>query len=152
MKPAAWRSTGAHYPYTTTLTPRFADMDIVGHLNNIALAECHEEARVRFLCHLMGEDFLFRARPYRLLVARASYDYLSEAHYPQPLEMRVGVETIGKTSFQLALASFQEGRCVGLATVTGVAVGPEGPLPLPQELQDAFAHYRLQHPEEEDRR
>ena len=85
-------------------------------------------------------------------MARASYDYLSEAHYPQPLEMRVGVETIGKTSFQLALASFQEGRCVGLATVTGVAVGPEGPLPLPQELQDAFAHYRLQHPEEEDRR
>lgn len=141
MKPAAWRSDATRYPFAFSITPRFADMDIVGHLNNIAVAEFHEEARVRFLCHLFGEDFLFRKRPYRLLVARASYDYLREAHYPEPLESRVGVLKIGNTSFELALALFQEGWCVGLSDVVGVAVADGGAVPLPEELRHGFQQY-----------
>ncbi len=146
MKPAAWRSDPNRYGFSMTLTPRFADMDIVGHLNNIAIAEFHEEARVRFLCHLFGEDFLFRERPYRLLVARAAYDYLREAHYPEPLEARVGVLRIGHRSFELALSLFQMGQCVGLSEVIGVAVdarGEQGATPLPDELRRGFERYLI---------
>ncbi len=143
MKPAAWRSDAARYPFTLPLVPRFADMDIVGHINNIAVAEFHEEARVRFLCHLFGDDFLFRERPYRLLVARAAYDYLREAHYPQPLEARVGVLRIGHTSFELALALFQQGHCVSLSEVVGVAVKDQEPTPLPEELRRGFLQHMI---------
>ncbi|MEN9357059.1 MAG: hypothetical protein RL695_1230 [Pseudomonadota bacterium] len=131
------------YPFSMTIAPRFADMDILRHLNNLALAECHEEARVRFLCTLFGEDFLFRQRPYRLLVAHAGYDYLHEAHYPLPLEARVAIARLGNTSFDLALALFQEGRCVCLCDVTGVAVNEAGPTPLPAELLAGFRQYLL---------
>mgnify|MGYP000954870467 FL=1 len=137
------RLDAARYPFAMTVAPRFADMDILKHLNNLALAEFHEEARVRFLCALFGDDFLFRKRPYRLLVARATYDYLREAHYPQPLEARVGVARLGNTSFELALALFQEGQCVCLCDVIGVAVDDAGPTPLTDELRAGFEKHLL---------
>lgn len=124
-----------HYPFGLVVVPRFADMDMLRHINNLALAEYHEEARVRFLSEIFGEDLLFRKRNYRLLVAKASYDYLHEAHYPQPLEARVGVARIGNSSFELALALFQEGRCVCLADVVAVHVTDDGPAPLLAELR-----------------
>ena len=96
------------YPFGMIVVPRFADM---------------------------GNDLLFRKRNYRLLVAKASYDYLHEAHYPQPLEARVGVVHIGNSSFELALALFQEGRCVCLADVVAVHVTDNGPAPLLAELK-----------------
>lgn len=137
------RLAADNYPFSITIAPRFADMDILRHLNNLALAECHEEARVRFLCTLFGEDFLFRKRPYRLLIAHAGYDYLHEAHYPLPLKAHVAISRLGHTSFDLALALFQEGRCVCLCDVTGVVVNENGPTSLPDELMIAFRQHLL---------
>ena len=143
MKHDPLRIEAERYPFAMTVTPRFADMDILKHINNLSLAEYHEEARVRFLTTLFGDDFLFRKRSYRLLVARATYDYLREAHYPHPLEARVGVARIGNTSFELALALFQNGHCVCLCDVIGVAADENGPTPLPAELRAEFEKFLL---------
>ncbi|SMB22018.1 conserved protein of unknown function [Sterolibacterium denitrificans] len=110
------------YPFAMDIVPRYADMDILRHINNLSLAEYHEEARTRFLMTLFGEDFLFRKREYRLLPVRTTYDYLREAHYPQPLEARAGVARIGNSSFEVAMALFQNEQCVCLATAVTVQV------------------------------
>ncbi|WP_186453809.1 acyl-CoA thioesterase [Denitratisoma sp. DHT3] len=129
------RLAAGAYPFAMTVEPRFADMDIVKHINNLAVAEYYEEARVRFLMEVLGEDFLFRAREFRLLVARASYDYLHEARYPTPLEVRAGIARLGRSSFDLAMALFQDERCIGLADVVKVHLVAGKPAPLPAELR-----------------
>ncbi|MBP9712739.1 MAG: acyl-CoA thioesterase [Sterolibacterium sp.] len=123
------------YPFAMTIAPRFADMDILRHLNHLALAEFHEEARTRFFMTLLGEDFLFRKREYRLLPVCTTYDYLHEAHYPQLLEACAGVAHIGHTSFTVAMALFQSGRCVCLSNAVTVHVTVDGASPLPAELR-----------------
>ncbi|MBV2234846.1 MAG: acyl-CoA thioesterase [Sterolibacterium sp.] len=112
----------ASYPFAMTIVPRYADMDILRHINNLALAEYHEEARTRFLMTLFGEDFLFRKREYRLLPVRTTYDYLREAHYPLSLLACAGVAHIGRSSFEVAMALFQDDHCVCLATAITVQV------------------------------
>lgn len=139
----ALRLSAHNYPFALPLMPRFADMDLLKHINNLALAEYHEEARVRFLAGIFGENFLFTKRDFRLLVARASYDYLHEAHYPQPLEARVGVVRVGNSSFELALALFQNEACVCLAEVVMVHVTDSGATPLPTMLVEALEARRL---------
>ena len=136
MKYDPIRLDAERYPFVLPVAPRFADMDILKHINNLSLAEYHEEARVRFLAELFGSNFLFGKRNYRLLVAKAGYDYLREAYYPQPLEARVAVARIGNSSFDLALALFQDGACVCLCDVVAVHVTDDGPAPLPAELKD----------------
>ena len=135
MKYDPIRLEADRYPFVLPVEPRFADMDMLKHINNLSLAEYHEEARVRFLMGLFGNDFLFTKRAYRLLVAKAGYDYLREAYYPQPVEARVAVARIGNSSFDLALALFQEGKCVSLCDVVAVHVTDDGPAPMPDELR-----------------
>ncbi len=137
------RLDAARYPFAMTVAPRFADMDILKHINNLALAEYHEEARTRFVTKVFGDDFLFRARDYRLLVARASYDYLREAHYPQPLEACAGLAHIGNASYEIAMALFQGGHCVCLADVVTVCVTANGATRLPDDLRAALEPWGL---------
>ena len=133
----------ASYPFTMTVAPRFADMDILKHINNLSLAEYHEEARTRFVTKVFGDDFLFRERDYRLLGARASYDYLREAHYPQPLEACAGLARIGNSSYEIAMALFQDGQCVCLADVVTVCVTAQGATRLSDGLRAALQPWRL---------
>ena len=52
----------ASYPFTMTVAPRFADMDILKHINNLSLAEYHEEARTRdqSMSSLRGSSIILR--------------------------------------------------------------------------------------------
>ena len=70
MKYDPIRLDAERYPFVLPVAPRFADMDILKHINNLSLAEYHEEARVRFLAELFGSNFLCRGRPYRQFLFR----------------------------------------------------------------------------------
>jgi acyl-CoA thioester hydrolase len=45
-KPESWRLDPASYPTHVEMQTRFQDMDINGHLNNVAFAVLFENARV----------------------------------------------------------------------------------------------------------
>ena len=45
-KPESWRLDAASYPVAIELQTRFQDMDINGHLNNVAFAALFESGRV----------------------------------------------------------------------------------------------------------
>lgn len=126
------------YPFAMSIEPRYADMDIVRHINNLALAEYHEEARTRFFMTLFGDDFLFRKREHRLLPVRTIYEYLHEAHYPLPLQACAGVAHIGNSSFTVAMALFQNAQCVCLANVVTVQVQDGKSLALTSTQRDCL--------------
>lgn len=128
----------ASYPFVLQQIPRYADLDILQQLSTLALGRYLEEVRIRFLLDRLGEDFLYRPRDYRLLVAHAHYSYLHAACYDRPVKAAVGVTHLGRSSFELAMALFQEATCVCLAEVTGVVVNHQGAMNLPAEIRETF--------------
>lgn len=111
---------------------RFADMDVNGHLNNVAITRFFEETRIRFNWALFAENLPERPR---FLVGHVAVDFLAEGRYPAPVTMAYAVAEIGRSSFRSAKAMFQDGRCVALCDTVLVHRGPDGPAPLPDLLR-----------------
>ena len=87
------------YRFWCEVTTRFADIDELGHLNNLAAAVYCETARVEF------REMLYRrhetAQGVGFLVVRTSVDYHVQAHYPGAVEVGTTVIRIGRTSYTL---------------------------------------------------
>ncbi len=128
MKPEAARLLESAYPEFIRITTRFGDMDINGHLNNVAFAQFFEDARVTFNRTLIFEGDIHPAkRDYRVLVASVEIAYVREGYYGPDVTVGVGVKRIGRSSFELGAAVFQDGHCLAVHDSTivykGVAEG-----------------------------
>ena len=137
MKPPPERLLLATYPFATELVPRFGDMDVQGHLNNVALAGLYEEARVRFVSSL----FQLHARPdgQRPVLAEAAIRYLAEGRYPGRLVAAAGLLRLGRTSYVIGQAMFQNTACIGTADIVIVWTEAGRPCPIPETLREALA-------------
>lgn len=123
------------------LPTRFGDMDANHHLNNVAIAQLFEEARVQF--NSATARALGGTRP-RFMVAHVGIDYLAEAHYPAPVALHLGVAHIGNSSFTMAMAAFQDDRCFALCDSVLVVRGPDGgAAPLPPALRERLEAHLL---------
>lgn len=132
MKADPRRRDLASYPASLALETRFGDMDVNGHLNNVAFARLFEETRVRF--NRAGP--LVTGRPSSFVVAHVAIDYLAEGNYPAPVTIGYAIARIGSSSFTVAMAAFQEGTCIALCDSVLVHRDPAtGPAPLPDALR-----------------
>jgi acyl-CoA thioester hydrolase len=140
MKPHPYRLELAAYPFSIELQTRFGDLDVLGHLNNSALARLYEEARSRFgMAHLRDiRQPASGPRDWWSLVANLNISYLGEARYPAPVTMANGVGRVGNTSYVIEQALFQEGRCLGICDCTLVIVSKQTrkSTPLPDILRE----------------
>ncbi len=120
-KPESWRFNPASYPVTLECETRFQDIDINGHLNNVAFAALFENARVR-LNHDAGIRE-HRSADQRTLVAAVEINYLGEGRFMKPVMIASGVGHIGTSSWQVVQAMFQNGQCI--ATCDTIIVSRE---------------------------
>ena len=60
-------------------------------------------------------------------------DYVRQAHYPGRIEIGTAIERIGNTSYSMAQAAFQDGKCFALAQATLVKAMHGTPTPLTDE-------------------
>lgn len=114
LKAEAWRLDAAAYPRCLTLHPRYGDMDVNAHLNNVAIARLFEEARVQTLSALRGQP-VGSGDPSSMMIVHVGIDYLLEGTYPEPIDAGLAVTEIGRTSFRLGLALFQRAQAIALA-------------------------------------
>lgn len=123
----------SRYPFTCTIEPRFGDLDVNMHVNNVAMAGILEDARVRF-----GRQTDYRSMMpgSTTMVASIAIEYLGEAIYPDPIHAATALERIGRTSQQIIQIVTQNGKPLVFARTVLVMVGPYGPVPFPE----AFAH------------
>ena len=91
-RPDPWRLDPAAYPYSDTIQTRFADLDVLGHINNVAMVALFETGRTRFN-HAAG---LTKWRKPRWLVAAQEVNYLAEGNYPADVTMTHGIGRIGE--------------------------------------------------------
>lgn len=128
---------------------RWADMDSFGHVNNACYFTFCESARIRYFEEIgMGEFAPAFAgdeavdgedeRPGPAL-AQASLDFRAQVHYPARLEASARATRIGRSSFALDYAIFEEGRDEPVAEGTSVVVWIDYAVgksrPLPEELR-----------------
>ncbi len=139
-RPKTWQLIAANYPVSVVMQTRFQDIDPNRHLNNVAFAAMFENARVRLNRSL--RPWADRPKNERSMVASVAINYLREGHYPDDVEVSSGVSKIGRSSYVIAQAMFQNGQCI--ATCESVIVcrtDGEG-RPLRQEVVDELEKMR----------
>jgi acyl-CoA thioester hydrolase len=128
----------ARYPQRLEIPTRFADIDINGHINNVAMAAVFEDARVRFVRGLGLADMGVRA-----VLGAVYIDYVAEAHYPAPFEVAVGVAAIGGASWTISEVALQGGAVRALCRATLVSIEGGKSRPLPEQLRAVLERARL---------
>ena len=108
MEVGSWKLCGCLYNHGShmnvifrhRLDVRFRDCDPMGHANNAVYLTYLEQARFAHWREVWGFDFerLPKDTP-GVILARAEIDYRVPAKYGDVLEIRIGLEKIGRTSF-----------------------------------------------------
>jgi acyl-CoA thioester hydrolase len=139
-KPERWRLNPASYPVHQTANTRFQDMDINGHLNNVAFVALFEHGRVRL--NRATRPISERPDGERTMIANVTIDYLGEGNFPDDVMVASGIGHIGTSSWVIEQAIFQNGNCI--ATCNSVIVCREGGTakPLRSELREALEAIR----------
>lgn len=129
------RLDAGRYPFKVRILARYADVDPLWHINNVALAQYYEEARVSATMKIMGGQRIPTPSGERILIAHQSIDYLREGSYPGTLDIGVGVLRIGNSSYTYGMAMFQEALCVSVSEAVLVFADASGPARLPDEYR-----------------
>jgi acyl-CoA thioester hydrolase len=109
-RPEPWRLLPDVYPIQLEMQTRFQDMDVNGHLNNVAFAALFENGRVRL--HRDARPWEERPGNERTMVANVNINYIGEGRFPDPVIVCSGVGRIGKSSWVIEQAMFQNGVCI----------------------------------------
>ena len=130
----------ARYPFSCTIDPRFGDLDLNMHINNVAMAGMIEDGRVRFQ-HSIGCRDLLANLP--SMVASLQVDYLDEGRYPDPVRVHSAIEEIGRTSHRVVSLVGQGDSPICFARTTIVTLSAGSPCPLPESFRDAMTPWML---------
>lgn len=134
-RPAPWQLRPESYPFSHLTETRFADLDILGHINNVSMAGLFEHGRGMFNHAIEVER---RAAGQRWLIARVELNYIREAHFPEHVAIASGIARIGNSSWDIASAAFQAGECKAVCITTIVLTGDNGPTAITPELRQEF--------------
>jgi acyl-CoA thioester hydrolase len=134
------------YPLKVRILARYADVDPLWHINNVAVAQYYEEARVSATMMVMGGKRIPTPTGERILIAHQSIDYLREGTYPGALEVGVGVLRIGRSSYRYGMAMFQDGACISVSEAVLVFADAHGPAALPEEYRQRLEGWLIAAP------
>jgi acyl-CoA thioester hydrolase len=144
MRAAGARLIPTAHPFVTEIGTRYADLDPLGHINNVALASIIEDARERF-CFDLGVMTLAADHSvaifggYRMVVAAAHYEYLAESFHPFPISVHCATLKVGRTSWTTTQLAVQGGRAIGTCETVTAFTGEGNPkeieAPLRQMLE-----------------
>ena len=138
-RPDPWRLLPASYPHHAAVQTRFQDLDVLGHINNVAWAALFETGRVKFN-HAIG---LAGRREHRRLVANVEINYLAEGHFPDDVEVATGIGDIGMRSWRILSAAFQNGRALATCDVTIVMSNETGAKALPEDFRTDLGEWMV---------
>lgn len=88
-----------------TVSTRWDDEDVYGHVNNVVYYAFFDTAVNGWLMHATGTDI--RRLPAVGLVAETSCRFHRELSFPEPVEVAIAVERLGSRSIVYRLGIFQ---------------------------------------------
>lgn len=143
-KPESWRVELAAYPIILECDTRFQDLDVNGHLNNVAFASLFENARVQL--HREARPWGERPKNERTMVAVVEINYLAEGSFPAPVMLASGIGRVGNSSWTILQAMFQKGRCIATCDTVVACRTDNEAKPLRAELRRDLESQLVRHP------
>lgn len=109
------------FKHSVTITPRFADVDMMGTVNNAVYHTYLEEARVQYTRDVFrgGGEFT----PPGMILVKSQMDYLMPLHMSETIKIFTRCSRFGRKSFDLSyvMVMADDERLVSVATTTLVA-------------------------------
>ncbi len=97
--------TRADFPLFRSITTRWNDEDVYGHVNNAAYYELFDTAVNGYLIDATRTDI--RRLPAVGLVVETGCVYRRELSFPEPVEVGLAVDRVGRSSIVYRLGLFQ---------------------------------------------
>lgn len=128
-----------YYPHAVEIASRYADVDDLGHINNLALAAVYEDGRTRFYM-----DYGVWTAPQArdaigaegvIMVASLKIDFIAETHYPAPIVIHNAVVRVGEKSFSTHQLATQDDKPVSLCDATFAYVAGKAAVRLPDPIR-----------------
>jgi len=142
MKPSSDRLDLDRYPERLSVPVRFADLDPLGHVNNVAFGFFFEEGRAALNRAALPRD-LRQHHGMRIVIADLHIAFLAEAFYPGDLIVGTGVLRVGRSSYVTASALFQNGQCAAVCDTVMVNTVDGAASALPDEARAGLSRYVL---------
>ena len=131
----------ADYRHSLTITTRWMDNDIYGHINNVQYYSYFDTVINRFLIEQGVLDI--HAGEVIGLAVESHCNYFSSAAFPDDIEAGLRVASLGRSSVRYEIGLFVAGREMAIAQGHFVHVYVERqnnrPTDLPRELRVALA-------------
>ena len=125
------------YPHWRTDVIRFADLDPLGHVNNVAYLTFVESGRVMFFSDL-GRS-VDRA-DFTWMTVRLEINYLQQLSLPGTVDVGTGVLEVGRSSVRLSHAVFTDTECAaqGECVMAMVDRSDNRARPIPEDIRAKF--------------
>ena len=145
------RPTRADYVVWRQATTRWSDEDVYAHMNNARYFDLIDTAVNAYLMDTAGRDL--RALSAIGVVAEVGCRYFREIGFPDPIDMGLAVERIGRSSVVYRIGLFQgesdeaaaEGRFVHVYVNNSGGPGLRGVVELPPAVRAAVEALREPH-------
>jgi acyl-CoA thioester hydrolase len=131
--------------FAITVTPRFGDMDVLGHINNTVPVVWFELAR-NPLFAIFDPDMELKRESFPLIMAHTDYDYVGQLYFQYPVEIKAWIARIGTKSFTVYHEAWQQGRlCVkGNAVVVHYDFNTEQTTVIPEDKKLLLMEHLLE--------
>ena len=128
--------------FIITVSPRFGDIDGLGHINNTVLAGWFELGR-NPLFRFFEPNLNLSHDHWTLIMAHTDYDFVGELFFQYDVEIRTVISRIGAKSFTVYHEAWQEGRlCVkGSAVVVHYDFIRKETTPIPEDKKKLLAEH-----------
>lgn len=128
------------YQWFTTMSTRWMDNDVYGHVNNVHYYSYFDSTINQYLIEVGGLD-IHRGECIAYIV-RSECDYLKSLAYPQDIEVGLAVIKLGNSSVRYVLGIFEKGNdavcAIGSVTHVFVDRTSERPLTIPEPIRNSL--------------
>lgn len=120
---------------------RFADLDVMGHVNNAIFLNYFEQGRMSFFKQCIGGEWNWNK--YGIIVARNEIDYLKPVLLHDEIYVTAEYGSMGNKSFQMLMRVYkvesgEEIDCArGVVTVVCFDYEKQKTIPVPDEWRNA---------------
>jgi len=117
---------------------RFADIDVMGHVNNAVYLSYFENTRMHYFKHMLGDDWDWNQ--FGIILLKNEIEYILPVRLHHEPMIHLYVEKIGNKSFTLGYKLEVNGDlyCKGLSTLVGFDNVEQKTILIPPAMKEAL--------------
>ncbi len=130
----------SHWPFSHTDRVRYADVDAMRHLNNVAFVRFFESARIAFMREVFPEHDPTDPSDFPVVLAETSIAYRAPAYYDEEVTTHIRPAELGRSSFRTEFRMQVADRLIadGYGVYVGYDYVAEQAQPLSERIVEAL--------------